>query len=410
MTPLFLVKYPMKYHDVIVIGAGIVGLATAYQISLLYPNLSILVLEKECKAAVHQTGNNSGVIHSGIYYKPGSLKARNCIEGRTRLLSFCNEHTISYQKVTKLIVATEQRELLTLYSIFERGKQNGINGIELIQKEQAKEIEPHANVLEAILIPECYIINYAHVADTLVRLLQKKGHTVLFNQKVVALSTLQREHLVETNNTVFRAQFLINCAGLFSDHIAQLAIDSAEVPYKIIPFRGEYYELSPEKASLVRGLIYPVPDPNFPFLGVHLTRMINGTVEAGPNAVLAFAREGYAKYHINPLHLGEIFAYPGFWKLAFKHWKAGAYEMYRSFSKRAFLQAIQRLLPPIEEKDIHRGGAGIRAQVITRAGTLLDDFAIKQQGTMIHVLNAPSPAATASLSIGHHIATLLTPT
>lgn len=369
-----------------IVGAGIVGLATGYQLLKLNPDLNIRILEKESEVAKHQTGNNSGVVHSGIYYKPGSLKAKNCLAGKTELLQFCQQHGIPVQKLGKVIVAGDQSQLPRLKEIEARGLANGVR-LERIGPARLKEIEPHVQAIEALWIPEASIICYKQVARTLASEFKRMGGEIYFN-------TPYESH----------DGFLINCAGLFSDRIARKLLGEKLVPHRILPFRGEYYELSEEKRKLVNGLIYPVPDPRFPFLGVHLTRMINGHVEAGPNAILATAREGYRKSDFNIRDCADILSYPGFWKMAANYWKAGAYEMARSFSKKLFLRDLQKLVPAIEEKDLTVGGAGIRAQVVSRDGKLIDDFSILEEKNMIHVLNAPSPAATASFSIGRHIA------
>ncbi|HSX10421.1 MAG TPA: L-2-hydroxyglutarate oxidase [Chlamydiales bacterium] len=387
----------MRNPNVIIIGAGIVGLATAYQILRSNPQLKVTILEKEVGPAMHQTGRNSGVVHSGIYYKPGSLKAKNCIAGRKELLSFCDENGVGYQTIHKLIVATRSEELPKLNEIFARGQANGVPS-SLIGKERIKEIEPHVDALEAIWIPKCQIIDYKEVAKALCSWLRNAGAEIIFREEV---KKIESGRVVGLNGT-YQAEAIINCAGLHSDRLALSC--SGGIQHQILPFRGEYYELVPERAHLVRGLIYPVPDPQFPFLGVHLTRMVNGKVEAGPNAVLALAREGYRKSDICFRDLGRVLAYRGFWKMALNYWKAGVYEMARSFSKQLFLRDLRRLVPAIEEKDLRPGGCGIRAQVVTREGRLLDDFALLQEKNTIHVMNAPSPAATASFSIGRTIA------
>ncbi len=384
--------------DVIIAGAGLVGLATAYQLLKIRPDLKVCILEKESGPAAHQSGRNSGVVHTGIYYKPGSLKAKNCIEGRKELLAFCETQGISYQKKYKLIVAIHPRELAKLREIHSRGETNGVPGIKLLSKEEVRAIEPNVNALEALFIPECHIIDYKQVANSLCNWIQKQGGEIVFNEPVMEV----REGTVIGKSKTYSCSFFINCAGLHSDRIARSAL--GKVMHQILPFRGEYYELAPGKRNLVQGLIYPVPDPKFPFLGVHLTPMINGKVEAGPNAILAFAREGYRKSDFNWKDVKEILFYPGFWRMAYNYWQAGAYEMVRSFSKQVFLRDLRRLVPAIDEKDLSPGGAGIRAQVVTREGKLLDDFAFLREHNFLHVLNAPSPAATASFSIGRTLA------
>jgi len=382
--------------QVAIAGAGIVGLATAYQLLMLRPGLQVVVLEKEHDLALHQTGRNSGVVHSGVYYKPGSLKAKNCIEGRRELLAFCEAESIPHKKLHKLIVATRPEELPYLKELQTRGTANGIAGIRLISRGEAKEIEPQVNALEALLIPDCYIIDYKEVSQALFRKINQAGGKIELGNQV----QIVRNGQVVSQKRTFDVQAFINCTGLHSDRLA------GSKDLKILPFRGEYYELIPEKRSLVNGLIYPVPDPKFPFLGVHLTPMINGKVEAGPNAVLSLAREGYKKTDCNWRDLKETISYAGFWKMALKYWKAGCYEMARSWSKKIFLRDLQRLVPAIGERDLIPGGTGIRAQAVRRNGTLVDDFAFLERDREIHVLNAPSPAATASLSIGRIIANM----
>lgn len=392
-------------NKIIIAGAGLVGLTTAYQLLRMDPKLKILILEKESEPAAHQSGHNSGVVHTGIYYKPGSLKAKNCIEGRKKLLHFCDEEEVNYKKIHKLIVATEAKELPKLYELFDRGKANGVPGIELFDQTKVKEIEPHVHALEAIFIPCCHIIDYRQVAKALCKWIQKKGGEFVFNEPVVTIRKEEQKCIVVAKSKTYSSSFFINCAGLHSDRIAQMALGKAV--HRILPFRGEYYELVSEKKNLIKGLIYPVPDPKFPFLGVHLTPMIDGKVEAGPNAILAFAREGYRKSDFNWKDMKEVLSYPGFWRMASKYWKAGIYEMLRSCSKKIFLRDLQRIVPAIEASDLASGGTGIRAQVVTREGLLLDDFAFEQDGKFLHVLNAPSPAATASFSIGKMLANMI---
>jgi L-2-hydroxyglutarate oxidase len=386
----------MQSNDVLIIGAGIVGLATAYQLLKAKPSLKLLILEKEKEVGLHQTGRNSGVIHSGVYYKPGSLKAKNCLEGRKALLQFCEEQEIPTQKLGKVIIATKAEELGKLLDIAERGRLNGVQGLELIGPERLKEIEPHVSALQALWVPECHVVHFGTVASRLAQAVRALGGEIALETEVTGI----KNAVVETSRQTYHAGTLINCAGLFSDRIARLSKEKVE--HQILPFRGEYFELS--KRELVNGLIYPVPNPKFPFLGVHLTRRIDGSVEAGPNAVLAFAREGYRKRDFNGRDCLEYLKYPGFWKMAGRYGSVGLYELYRSFRKRAFLKDVQKLIPAIEEKDLASGGSGVRAQVVTRDGKLLDDFALLQEGKRYHVLNAPSPAATASFAIGRFIA------
>lgn len=382
----------MSNPHYVIIGGGIVGLATAYQLLTLHPHLQLTLLEKESTFAAHQTGHNSGVVHSGIYYKPGSLKAQNCLEGRRELLAFCDTHGIPYQTVSKLIVATRADELPMLAQIEARGRLNGIPALRNIGIEEMREVEPHVAGLRALLL-KAQIIHYPTVAAHLAREITRLGGTLHLNQEVTQIEP----HQVHTQSASYPYTRLICCAGLHSDRLAN-------APHRILPFRGEYYELTPSARPLVRGLIYPVPDPSFPFLGVHFTRMIDGTVEAGPNAVLAFAREGYRKSDLSFRDLRDTLTYPGFWRLAKRHFSAGAYEVLRSLSKKLFLRDLQRLIPCLTSKDILPAGSGIRAQAVMPDGKLLDDFSILTRDNQTHVLNAPSPAATASFAIGKHIA------
>lgn len=388
--------------DALIIGAGIVGLATAYQLSQANPDLEIAILEKEDGPAKHQTGHNSGVIHSGIYYKPGSLKAKNCIAGKRELLQFCKQFGIAVQKLGKVIVITDQDQRARLSEIEARGVANGVK-LERIGASRLKEIEPHVSAAEALWIPECSIVSYPEVAKGLAGEFQRLGGKIFFNQPVQSIQAEGSKIRVVAEDKEFTTTLLINCAGLFCDQLAKKALGT-KIPGQIFPFRGEYYELCEEKRNLVKGLIYPVPDPRFPFLGVHLTRMIGGGVEAGPNAILAMAREGYNWGHINVKDCLELIRYPGLWKMAAKYWRAGLYEIARSWSRKLFLKDLQKLVPAIEEKDLTPGRAGIRAQLVTPEGKLVDDFCILEEKNMIHVLNAPSPAATASFAIGRQIA------
>lgn len=391
----------MKY-DVVIVGGGIVGLSTAYKLKEKKPLLKVAVLEKEKAIATHQTGHNSGVIHSGIYYKPGSLKAKNCIEGYNQLLQFCDEHGVPYELCGKIIVATRKDELPILEKIYQRGIENGLTGLKKINSEQIKEYEPHCAGIEAIRVPQTGIIDYTKVAQKIAELFQKAGGDIFTEHKVTNIRNHGESAEVITEKSTFMTSLVINCAGLHSDRVA--AYMSNKVDVRIIPFRGEYYVLKKEKEYLVKNLIYPVPDPNFPFLGVHFTRMIQGGVEAGPNAVFAFKREGYKRTDINFKDLMASLSWPGFRKVAMKYWKVGLGEYYRSFSKSAFTKALQKLIPDIQENDLIPGGAGVRAQACSRAGDLLDDFLILEENNIINVCNAPSPAATSSLSIGNTIA------
>ncbi len=391
-------------YDVTVIGGGIVGLATALQLQKKNPNLKILLLEKETEWAKHQTGNNSGVIHSGLYYKPGSLKATNCIRGYHLLIDFCKENNIPFELCGKIVVATEEHELPLLQNLFVRGQQNGLTGFIELNSSQLKEYEPHVTGLKGFFVPQTGIVDYKLVAEKYAELLKKNGAELHLGEKVIKIESTAGTSSVVTEKSSYTTKLVINCAGLYSDKVARLT--SKNINVKIIPFRGEYYKLTKEKEYLVKNLIYPVPDPNFPFLGVHFTRMAKGGVEAGPNAVLAFAREGYKKSDINLSELAESLAWPGFQKVAAKYWRTGFGEMYRSFSKAAFTKALQKLIPEIQESDLTTGGAGVRAQACDREGGLVDDFMIVEESNAINVCNAPSPAATSSLAIGETVSGL----
>lgn len=389
-------------YDYVIIGGGIVGLSSAYHIKLQNPKLQVAVIEKEQHVAAHQTGHNSGVIHSGIYYKPGSLKAKNCINGYNMLIDFCNTHDIPYELCGKLIVATSEKELPELDKLYKRGLDNGLDKISLLNADEAREIEPNVNVVKAIKVPYTGIIDYTLVTEKLAELFIKMGGEVFTGHKVEAIKTFYNWAEITTAQKTFTAVSYINCAGLYSDKIAGLT--EKELDTRIIPFRGEYYMLKPEKRHLVKHLIYPVPDPNFPFLGVHFTRMIDGSVEAGPNAVMAFKREGYKMSDVDIEEFFESLTWPGFQKVMLKYYKTGLGEFYRSFSKSAFTKALQRLIPAVQEDDLIPAEAGVRAQACDKFGGLIDDFKIIESSGAIHILNAPSPAATSSLSIGKTIA------
>jgi L-2-hydroxyglutarate oxidase len=391
-------------HDAIIVGGGIVGLATGLNLLTQKPSLKILILEKESRVAEHQTGNNSGVIHSGLYYKPGSLKARNCIVGYHMLIEFCKENVIPFDLCGKIVVATRNEEIPLLKNLFDRGAQNGLHGFRMLNAEQLKEYEPHVNGVSGFFVPQTGIVDYRVVAEKYAEVIQAKGGVIQLEEKVVDIKVMSHDITVVTEKAEYTTALIINCAGLYSDKIAKLTMP--EVNVKIIPFRGEYFKLRKEKEYLVKNLIYPVPDPNFPFLGVHFTRMMKGGVEAGPNAVLAFQREGYRKSDINLKEFAETLAWPGFQKVAKKYWRTGLGEMHRSFSKSAFTKALQTLIPEIQEQDLVEGGAGVRAQACDRDGGLVDDFLILQKERVINVCNAPSPAATSSLSIGKTVAEL----
>jgi L-2-hydroxyglutarate oxidase len=388
--------------DVVIIGGGIVGLATALQLKQQRPALSVVLLEKEFAVAQHQTGHNSGVIHSGLYYKPGSLKATNCIEGYKMLLAFCEAEAIPYDLCGKIVVATKQEEIPQLETLYQRGLQNGLGGLKKLSVAEMRDIEPHVSGVAGMFVPQTGIVDYKQVADKYAEKFRELGGEIQLGERVEQITTGTSLSIVVTDKNRYETRLVINCAGLYSDKIAQLT-QREPIDVRIVPFRGEYFKLTTQKEHLVRNLIYPVPDPNFPFLGVHFTRMIHGGVEAGPNAVLAFQREGYKKSDINLKELAQTLAWPGFQKVAAKYWETGLGEMYRSFSKSAFTKALQALVPEIQEADLEPGGAGVRAQACDRTGGLLDDFAIVETDKAINVLNAPSPAATSSLAIGKTI-------
>lgn len=390
----------MKF-DVIVVGAGIVGLASALKILQKNPSLKLLILEKEDGAAKHQTGNNSGVIHSGIYYKPGSLKAKNCVDGYRMLIEFCQTHGVRYNICGKVITAASQNELPVLEDIFNRGIQNGLQGLKKLNKKELHEIEPHAGGIAGIFVPQTGIINFIEVSQKYLELIQKLDAEIKFKTKVENILLKNDKCEVVTNNGTFQSKIIVTCTGLFADRIAKLT--HPDLPLRLVPFRGEYYKLKNEKKNLVNALIYPVPDPAFPFLGVHFTRLIDGEVECGPNAVLSFKREGYKKNSFNLRDTFEIFSWSGFHSMMKKHWKIGLGEFYRSYNKKAFVKALSKLIPEIRKDDLIPGAAGVRAQACMSDGNLLDDFYIVEGKRVIHVCNAPSPAATASLSIGNFI-------
>ncbi len=388
--------------DVTIIGGGIVGLATALQLKQQRPDLSVVLIEKEPTVARHQTGHNSGVIHSGLYYKPGSLKAINCIRGYRMLLNFCDAEGIAYDLCGKIVVATKQEEVAQLDMLHTRGQQNGLGGLRMMTLAELREIEPHVNGVAGMFVPQTGIIDYKQVSDKYAQKFQSLGGDIRLGERVEQVTPGRSLSIVVTDKNRYETKLVVNCAGLYSDKIAQLTQRDA-IDVRIVPFRGEYFKIRPEKQYLVKNLIYPVPDPNFPFLGVHFTRMIHGGVEAGPNAVLAFRREGYAKSDVDLKELYETLSWPGFQKVAAKYWQTGLGEMYRSFSKSAFTKALQELIPDVQESDLEDGGAGVRAQACDRTGGLLDDFAILETDKAINVVNAPSPAATSSLSIGQTV-------
>ena len=390
----------MKF-DLCIIGGGIVGLATAYQLSRRYPMLRLAVVEKESQLAKHQTGHNSGVLHTGIYYKPGSLKAINCRQGKLAMEQFCREQGIEHELCGKIIVALKDEEVPRLQNIYQRGQDNGVN-CEMISREQMLEIEPHVAGVRAIHVPECGIVNYKQVCLRLGELIiEMEENQILLSQQVTGIQHRSGGLVIQTNLAEIECRFAINCGGLHSDRITEM--EGKKPPAKIIPFKGEYFKLKESAKHLCKNLIYPLPDPQFPFLGVHFTRMINGTVECGPNAVLAFGREAYGKFDLNIKDLLDSIFYPGFQKMAMKHWKMGWGEMWRSYNKGAFVKALRRLIPEIEAKHLTSAPAGIRAQAVSPEGVLVDDFLIQENDRFISVCNAPSPAATASLNIGSTI-------
>lgn len=387
----------MQSTDVAILGGGIVGLATAYRLLERFPGTAVTVLEKERELAHHQTGHNSGVLHSGIYYKPGSLRATNCREGKLAMQEFCRKENIPFDLCGKVIVAVDPSEQPQLMKIYERGQANGV-ACSLIDTARLKEIEPHSAGIQAIHVPEAGIIDYRQVCDKLGERITEAGGKILTAAKVKSMFRREGRMIIDSQAGDVEARHVINCTGLYSDRVTRMS--GQQPTAQIVPFRGEYFELKPDAQHLVKGLIYPVPDPNFPFLGVHFTRMIHGGVECGPNAVLAFAREGYYKTSFNPFDLLESLTYSGFLRLAWKHWRAGLNEMWRSLSKPAFVSALQRLVPEIRSEHLVPAPAGVRAQAVTPDGQLVDDFLILQNDLVINVCNAPSPAATASLNIG----------
>jgi L-2-hydroxyglutarate oxidase LhgO len=394
--------------DIVVVGGGIVGLASAYKITLNHPDISIAVLEKENRLAAHQTGHNSGVIHSGLYYKPGSNKAKTCAAGRKELVAFAKKYRIPYDICGKIIVATEEKELPGLEKIFKNGQQNDIEDIEKIGPDEIKKNEPYCSGIAGIRVPCTGVIDFIQVANKLAQLIEKKGqdNKVFTSHKVIGFDKHDFYTEIKTNRKTFNAKYIINCAGLQSDRIAKM--DIVDTVIKIVPFRGDYYELTSEAAEKVNSLIYPVPNPAFPFLGVHFTRMVDGKVECGPNAVFSFKREGYGKTDFNLWDTWDALTYAGLWRMLLQHWKYGLREYARAFSKKSFLQQLQRLIPTLGDEDIKPGKSGVRAQALGPNGELIDDFRIERKRNSIHVLNAPSPAATASLAIGDYINTIAT--
>lgn len=391
----------MSHYDFAIVGGGIVGLATAMEISHRYPDKKIVLIEKEKELAMHQTGHNSGVIHSGIYYKPGSMKAKTCVEGVKLIKQFCKDNHVPMKETGKVIVALYEKELPRLENLVKRAQENGIPGVEVISAEVMKEKEPYLQGLKGLWIPGTAIVSYTDVCAKFAEIIRGRGGEIRMEEQVKHIDVKEQELTVTTNKSKITSQFLINCAGLFSDKVARMA--GVDPGVKIVPFRGEYYKLKEDKEFYVNGLIYPVPDPDLPFLGVHFTRMIHGGVEVGPNAVLAFKREGYNKTSFSLCDTMESVFYPGFWKMAFKFWNVGMNEMYRSTFRSAFLKDARKMIPDIKNSDVDPYKAGVRAQALDPSGKLVDDFWVKSAHRMVHVVNAPSPAATASLAIAKQI-------
>jgi L-2-hydroxyglutarate oxidase len=393
----------VDYTDITIIGGGIIGMAAAMALARSAKE-SITVLEAEKKLAPHQTGNNSGVIHSGLYYKPGSLKAKNCVEGRKKLYQFCNQHHINVERCGKVVIAATPKEIPNLEELERRGRENGLKGLKRLSANEINQYEPYAAGIDGLFVPETGIVDYKEVTNKYAEIVLEEGHRILKSHRFIGLQKNKNRFIVKTETGEIETKFLINCGGLQSDRIAKKC--GVEPGIKIVPFRGEYYTLKPEKHHLVKNLIYPVPDPAFPFLGVHFTRMIKGGVEAGPNAVLSFKREGYHKFSFSLYDALDTLSFSGFRKMAAKYTKMGFGEFYRSWYKPAFVKALQKLIPAITEEDIVPAPAGVRAQAIENTGALVDDFRIVETDKMIHILNAPSPAATASISIGEKIGSL----
>lgn len=368
-------------------------------------NHSVIVIETEKEIAAHQTGHNSGVIHSGLYYKPGTLKAKNCVEGRKKLYQFCEENNIKYEHCGKIVIAVDENEIPVLKMLEERGTANGLKGVKRLRGNEIKEYEPHASGIAGLFVPETGIVNYTPVTNKYAELFQKNGGELITSCRFLTLDEKTDYLILQTTQGDLECKLLVNCGGLYSDRIAKKC--GVDPKLRIVPFRGEYYKLKKEKEYLVKNLIYPVPDPRFPFLGVHFTRMMKGGVEAGPNAVLAFRREGYSRNDFSVKDVSQMIMFPGFWKMAAKYYEMGFKEFYRSFSKHAFVKSLQKLVPEITDVSIEKGGSGVRAQALERDGNLADDFRIIESRKMIHVLNAPSPAATASISIGDKISELI---
>ncbi len=396
---------PERSADLLIIGGGIVGLATALEAVTRFPELRLIVLEKESQVAAHQTGHNSGVIHSGLYYRTGSLKAKNCVAGAASMKQFCREHGVPFEECGKLVVATSDEEVPRLEALHERGIANGVPGLRMLSREEFRELEPHCDGVCALHVPSTGIVDYVTVAQKYVELIERAGGEIICRAKVTGLRREGDASIVESTAGTFHATHLINCAGLYSDQIAKLA--GVQLDLQILPFRGEYYEVRRERRHLIKNLIYPVPDPRFPFLGVHFTRRVNGSVEAGPNALLAFRREGYNGAEPDMTEAVEMLCFDGFWKMARKYWRKGAEEQYRAWVKSAFATALQKMVPELTEADLAPGGSGVRAQAVDRQGNLVDDFHFVCAPGMIHVCNVPSPAATASLEIGREVVEMM---
>ncbi len=388
-------------YDIIVIGGGIVGLSVAREVTRQFPRLRLALVEKEARVGTHQTGHNSGVIHSGVYYKPGSMKARMCVEGAAAMVEFCREHGVPFKICGKVIVATSEEERPRLQDLLARGQANGVAGLRMLGPEELREIEPHATGVAALHVPGTGVTDFAKVCEKYAELVAAQGGTVRTSAEVIGIGQNGQETVVETSGGDFSVRWVINCAGLFSDRISRMAGETPEV--RIVPFRGEYYDLVPARASLVRALIYPVPDPRFPFLGVHFTRRVHGNVDAGPNAIFAFKREGYRSGDFSLRDTMESLVFPGFWRVAAKHWRMGKDEARRSVSKGSFVAGLQRLVPEVQGEDLVPGGSGVRAQAIHRSGALVDDFQFSQSDRMLHLYNVPSPAATASIAVGRAV-------
>tara|TARA_B100000073_G_scaffold61697_1_gene45737 strand:- start:1659 stop:2852 length:1194 start_codon:yes stop_codon:yes gene_type:complete len=391
----------MKKFDISIIGGGIVGLATAMYAKEKYPEKTICVFEKENILAKHQTGNNSGVIHAGIYYQPNSQKAKFCWPGSLLLRKFCDQNEIEYEMCGKLIIATKEDEIERLNNLHERGLKNGVEGLELIDKQKIKEIEPYVEAIKGLWSPNTGIIDYKKLTEAYANIFNNNGGLILKNHELMNIEENDKSLILETNIGEYETNYLINCSGLFADRVAKMM--DLDFDVRIVPFRGEYYTLTNESEKMVNGLIYPVPDPDLPFLGVHFTKRINGEVEAGPNAVMAYSREGYKKFDINLKDMYESFSYPGFWKMVKSNWKTGLSEQYRSLNKLKFVKSLQTLIPSISSQDLTNPGAGVRAQAIDKNGNLLQDFSIVKTNNSLHVLSAPSPGATSSLKIAEHL-------